>query len=49
MLYEISGIIFDIINGPPSVGTETDARGNQRPVSVYKLCYIVGCVFTMAR
>ncbi|KAM3178573.1 hypothetical protein ACTXT7_002276 [Hymenolepis weldensis] len=27
------GIIFDIINGPPSVGTETDARGNQRPVA----------------
>lgn len=27
------GIIFDIINGPPSVGTETDARGNQRPVN----------------
>ncbi|KAH9286736.1 Oligosaccharyltransferase complex subunit ostc [Echinococcus granulosus] len=27
------GIIFDVINGPPSVGTETDARGNQRPVA----------------
>ncbi len=22
-----------MINGPPSVGMETDARGNQRPVS----------------
>ncbi|VDM17796.1 unnamed protein product [Hydatigera taeniaeformis] len=29
------GIIFDIINGPPSVGTETDARGNQKPVNQY--------------
>nr|VZI35661.1 unnamed protein product [Spirometra erinaceieuropaei] len=27
------GVVFDVINGPPSVGTETDAKGNQRPVA----------------
>ncbi|GAA47871.1 oligosaccharyltransferase complex subunit OSTC [Clonorchis sinensis] len=26
------GVIYDMIVGPPSMGSETDARGNQRPV-----------------
>ncbi|KAF5399343.1 Oligosaccharyltransferase complex non-catalytic subunit [Paragonimus heterotremus] len=25
------GVVYDMIVGPPSMGSETDARGNQRP------------------
>nr|CAH8839607.1 unnamed protein product [Trichobilharzia regenti] len=28
------GVIYDMIVGPPSMGTETDSRGNQRPVAI---------------
>ncbi|CAH8518890.1 unnamed protein product [Schistosoma rodhaini] len=28
------GVIYDMIVGPPSMGTETDARGNQKPVAI---------------
>ncbi|KAG5450340.1 Oligosaccharyltransferase complex subunit ostc-B [Clonorchis sinensis] len=28
------GVIYDMIVGPPSMGSETDARGNQRPVAI---------------
>ncbi|KAH8860766.1 Oligosaccharyltransferase complex subunit ostc-A [Schistosoma japonicum] len=28
------GVIYDMIVGPPSMGTEPDARGNQRPVAI---------------
>ncbi|CAH8528767.1 unnamed protein product [Dicrocoelium dendriticum] len=28
------GVVYDMIVGPPSMGSETDARGNQRPVAI---------------
>ncbi|CAH8518702.1 unnamed protein product [Schistosoma curassoni] len=28
------GVIYDMIVGPPSMGTETDSRGNQKPVAI---------------
>jgi len=28
------GVIYDIINEPPSVGSETDAMGRQKPVAI---------------
>ncbi|BHF61003.1 hypothetical protein SprV_0100397300 [Sparganum proliferum] len=41
------GVVFDVINGPPSVGTETDAKGNQRPITrVILMAAGVTCMLT---
>ena len=35
--YLVVGVIYDVIVEPPSIGSTTDERGNQRPVSMYAL------------
>ncbi|KAI1713856.1 OST3 / OST6 family, transporter family domain-containing protein [Ditylenchus destructor] len=30
------GVVYDIINEPPSIGSEVDERGNNRPVAIMK-------------
>ena len=37
MCYLVVGVIYDVIVEPPSIGSTTDERGNQRPVSIYTL------------
>ncbi|KAF8568455.1 hypothetical protein P879_09267 [Paragonimus westermani] len=32
--FAVSGVVYDMIVGPPSMGSGTDARGNQRPVAI---------------
>ena len=37
MCYLVVGVIYDVIVEPPSIGSTTDERGNQRPVSMHAL------------
>ena len=34
-LFCFSGIIYDVIVEPPSIGSTTDEKGNSKPVSCY--------------
>ncbi len=35
--FTISGIIYDVIVEPPSIGSTTDEHGNSKPVRVFSL------------
>lgn len=43
----VSGIIYDVIVEPPSIGSTTDERGNSKPVSCLSMYVYLkyGCVF----
>jgi hypothetical protein len=41
-----SGIIYDVIVEPPSVGSTTDEHGHSRPVSTF-LCGIIDEIYLL--